>query len=71
MFDRYRPVLETIRAALGWLLTAYLVYLFFLYLWSTFERFFSKGVGFILALIITAALIGYLGWKYIPTRKGD
>jgi len=68
MLGRFKPIFQTFRAVLGWLFTAYMVYLFFLYLWSTFDRFFPK-VGFVLALIITALVVGYFAWKYIPTRE--
>jgi len=69
MWQRFSAVWKAFSAALGWLLTAYFVYLFFLYLWSTFEYLFPKG-AFVLALVITAAVVGYIGWRYIPTREG-
>ncbi len=69
MFERFKLAWKVFSAALGWLLTAYFVYLFFLYMWSTFEYIFPKG-AFVLALLVTAPVVGYIGWKYIPTREG-
>ena len=70
MLQRYKAYFQILKAVLGWILTAYMVYLFFLYLWSTFDRLLPKG-GFILAFVITAVVVGYFGWKYIPTREGE
>jgi hypothetical protein len=70
MFERYKIWFSVISLFFGWLLTAYFVYLFFLYLWSTFEYFFPKA-AFFLALVITALVIGAFGWYYFFFRKGE
>ena len=68
MLERVKLVWKVFSAALGWLLTAYFVYLFFLYMWSTFEYIFPKG-AFVIALLITALLVGYIGWKTILLKE--
>ncbi len=70
MLQRYKLWLSAISALFGWILTAYFVYLFFLYLWSTFEYLFPKG-AFVLALVITAMVVGAFGWYYLVFRKRE
>jgi len=60
-------VLKFLQTFLRLVFTAYIVYLFFLYLWSTFDYLFPK-VSFVVSLLITAVVVGYLGRKYIPSR---
>ncbi|RTZ58603.1 MAG: hypothetical protein DSZ31_05535 [Gammaproteobacteria bacterium] len=66
MKGNLKSFLKFFQTLLGWLFTAYIVYLFFLYLWSTFEYIFPKA-SFVVSLLITAMVVGYLGWKYIPS----
>ncbi len=66
MRENLRSFLKFFQTLLGWLLTAYMVYLFFLYLWSTFDYLFPKA-SFVVSLLITAVVVGYLGWRYIPS----
>ena len=68
MRERYRAVWRVVGTVFNWLLTAYFVYLFFLYMWSTFEYIFPKG-AFVIALVITTFLVGYIGWKTIPLKE--
>jgi len=70
MGERLRWFLRLLSALLGWLLTAYMVYLFFLYLWSTFNYVVPNG-AFILALILTAPLVGFIAWKNFFTPSGE
>ena len=68
MRERYKAIWRAVGAAFNWLLTAYFVYLFFLYMWSTFDYIFPKG-AFVIALLVTALLVGYIGWKTIPLKE--
>jgi hypothetical protein len=70
MFERYKVWLSVFSTLFGWLFTAYFIYLFFLYLWSTFEYLFPKA-SFFLALVITSMAVGALGWYYFFFRKGE
>ncbi len=52
------------------LIGVYFIYIFFLYLWSTF-RYIVPNIAFILALIITASVVGAIGWfKYNSFKVG-
>jgi len=65
MGERFKNLLNLVKVILGWIFTAYMVYLFFLYLWSTFNYIVPKA-SFVLALLFTAPVVGYIGWKYFP-----
>lgn len=62
--------MRLLSAVLGWLLTAYMVYLFFLYLWSTFNYIVPNG-AFVLALIFTALVVGYIAWRQFFSSAGE
>jgi glucan phosphoethanolaminetransferase (alkaline phosphatase superfamily) len=74
-FERFRPILYTLKVLFEWLLTAYAFYLLFLFFWSTFARIFSLTTGFVLALLLTVPLVGFYGWsqylKLKPPSDGD
>ena len=70
MGERFKLFLRLLSAVLGWLLTAYMVYLFFLYLWSTFNYIVPNG-AFVLALIFTALVVGYIAWRQFFSSAGE
>jgi len=70
MGERLRLFFRLLSAVFGWLLTAYMVYLFFLYLWSTFNYITPNG-AFVLALLFTAIAVGYIAWRQFFTREGE
>jgi len=59
--DFFKKLLSLVVNAL---IAVYFIYIFFLYLWSTF-RYIVPNMAFILALLITASVVGVIGWfKY-------
>ncbi len=72
MGERYKPLIYVFRKILEWLLSAYVFYILFLFLWSTFDKLIPKGVlGFVLALVITALFVGLYGWFQFFYQKGE
>ncbi len=65
MRERLEFIKELLKEILNVLLTVYLAYLFFLYLWSTFDYLIPK-LDFVLALLITAATLGFWFWQNPP-----
>ena len=61
MGGKFQNLKHLLSQVINTLITVYLVYIAFLYLWSTFEYITPKG-AFILALIITFLGIGAFFW---------
>ncbi|NPB05133.1 MAG: hypothetical protein GXO08_01990 [Aquificae bacterium] len=60
---------ELLKRVFNALVAVYLLYLFFLYAWSTFDYLVPR-LSFVLAVLVTAVLTGFLGWYYYPKIIG-
>jgi prepilin signal peptidase PulO-like enzyme (type II secretory pathway) len=58
------------KTALEFLLTLYLLYILLLFLWSTFSYFLPYG-SFVAAVIVTALVAIYIGYKWILSYFGE